>query len=218
LTRPARRRPRPGGTVVAALLALAVPLAAAGCGSDKPEEPGTFVPGATSGGDPAGPGATSTTSGAKASRSDPLAERVFRVDPEPRTATERAAVRALEGYLDGLVTAFATNDVGRSGIRRYAAPDLYEDARRLVAGQVRDGFVLYGPYTFTIEPRPSSGGVAVVGVCVNQSRTRRHDARTDRPGRRNDTPYVQLRYTITRQESRWLVTSYSGEPANSCPA
>lgn len=217
MTRTARRRPGPGRTVVAALLALALPLAAAGCRSER-EEPGTFVPGATGGGDPAGPGATPTTSGAKASRADPLAERVFRVDPEPRTATERAAVRALEGYLDGLVTAFATNDAGRSGIRRYAAPDLYEDARRLVAGQVRDGFVLYGPYTFTIEPRPSSGGVAVVGVCVNQSRTRRHDARTDAPGRRNDTPYVQLRYTVTRQESRWLVTAASGSTASSCPA
>jgi hypothetical protein len=216
LTRPARRGWRAGRAVTATLLALALPLAGAGCRSE-PEEPGTFVPGATSDGDPAG-GGTPTTGGARASRSDPLAERVFRVDPEPRTATERAAVRALEGYLDGLVTAFATNDVGRSGIRRYAAPDLYEDARRLVAGQVRDGFVLYGPYTFTIEPRPSSGGVAVVGVCVNQSRTRRHDVRTDRPGRRNDTPYVQLRYTITRQESRWLVTSASGSRASSCPA
>jgi pyruvate,water dikinase len=89
---------------------------------------------------------------------------------------------------------------------------------RLVAGQAKGGFVLYGPYTFTLEPRPAGGRVAVVGVCINQSRTRRHDARTDAPGRRNDTPYVRLSYTVTRQENRWLVTAYSGRPASSCPA
>jgi hypothetical protein len=216
LTRP-RRGSRPWRAAAAAPLALALALAAAGCGGSNGDSPGTFVPGAT--GDAAtGGGATATTSGAKASRDEPLAERVFRVDPKPRTQTERAAVRALQGYLDGLVTAFATNDVGRGGLSRYAAPEVVEDARRLVADQVKDRFVLYGPYTFTIEPRPASGSVAVVGVCVNQSRTRRHDARTDAPRQRNDTPYVRLSYTLTRQESRWLVTAYTGRQASSCPA
>jgi hypothetical protein len=212
------RRPEPRRWAGAVLLALALALAAAGCGSgSEADPPGTFVPGGTGDGDPGG-GGPASTSGAKASRAAPLAERVFRVDPEPRTGTERAAVRALQGYLDGLVTAFATNDVGRGGLRRFAAPDMYEDARRLVAGQVKDRYVLYGPYTFTIEPRPASGPVAVVGVCVNQSRTRRHDASTDAPRQRNDTPYVRLSYTVTRQENRWLVTAYSGRPASSCPA
>jgi hypothetical protein len=202
----------------AAVVLLLLALATAGCGSgSESDPPGTFVPGATGDGDPAGAGTPTSTGGAKASRAAPLAERVFRFDPRPRTPTEQAAVRALEGYLDGLVTAFATNDLGRSGIRRFAAPDMYEDARRLVAGQAKGGFVLYGPYTFTLEPRPAGGRVAVVGVCINQSRTRRHDARTDAPGRRNDTPYVRLSYTLTRQESRWLVTAYSGREAASCP-
>jgi hypothetical protein len=211
-----RRGSRPWRPAAATLLALA--LAAAGCGGGtKGDSSGTFVPGATGDAAPGGD-APATTSGAKASRDEPLAQRVFRVDPKPRTQTERAAVRALQGYLDGLVTAFATNDVGRGGLRRYAAPEVVEDARRLVADQVKDRFVLYGPYTFTIEPRSATGSVAVVGVCVNQSRTRRHDARTDAPEQRNDTPYVRLSYTLTRQESRWLVTAYTGRQANSCPA
>jgi hypothetical protein len=202
----------------AALLALALPLVAAGCGSgSKSESPGSFVPGGTSGGDPAQGGTATSTGGAAASRAAPLAQRVFRVDPEPRTTSDRAVVRALEGYLDGLVTAFATNDLGRSGIRRFAAPNMYDDARRLVADQAKDGHVLYGPYTFTIEPKPAAGRVAVVGVCINQSRTRLHDARTDAPKRRNDTPYVRLSYTLTRLEAGWLVTAYSGRPAASCP-
>jgi hypothetical protein len=217
LTRP-RRWPRPWRPAATALLALAFALAAAGCGGSKGDSAGTFVPGATGDAATGGEGATATTSGAKASRDEPLAERVFRVDPEPRTQTERAAVRALQGYLDGLVTAFATNDVGRGSLRRYAAPEVVDDARRLVADQAKDRYVLYGPYTFTIEPRSASGSVAVVGVCVNQSRTRRHDARTDKPEQRNDTPYVRLSYTLTRQQSRWLVTAYTGRQANSCPA
>jgi hypothetical protein len=202
----------------AALLALTLPLVAAGCGSSsESDSPGTFVPGATGDGGPTEGGTPTSTGGAAASRTAPLAQRVFRVDPEPRTSAGRAVVRALEGYLDGLVTAFATNDLGRSGIRRFAAPDIYEDARRLVADQAKDGNVLYGPYTFTIEPRPAAGRVAVVGVCINQSRTRLHDARTDAPKRRNDTPYVRLRYTLTRLETGWLVTAYSGRSAASCP-
>lgn len=217
--RPRPWRPGPFRLAAAALLALALALAAAGCGGgSEGDPPGTFVPGATGDAATGDGGATATTSGAKASRDEPLAERVFRVDPKPRTQTERAAVRALQGYLDGLVTAFATNDVGRGGLRRYAAPEVVADARRLVADQVKDRFVLYGPYTFTIEPRSASGSVAVVGVCVNQSRTRRHDARTDAPEQRNDTPYVRLSYTLTRQESRWLVTAYTGRQASSCPA
>ena len=200
-----------------ALLALALPLVAAGCGSgSKPDSPGTFVPGATSG-DP-GQGGTPTSTTGPASRAAPLAQRVFRVDPEPTTTSGRAAVRALEGYLDGLVTAFATNDPARSGIRRFAAPNMYQDAKRLVAEQAKDGNVLYGPYTFTIEPEPAAGRVAVVGVCINQSRTRLHDARTDAPKRRNDTPYVRLTYTLTRLEAGWLVTAYSGKAVASCPA
>jgi hypothetical protein len=200
----------------AALLALALALVAAGCGSgSKPDSPGTFVPGATS--DAAGGGTPTSTAGT-AGRAAPLAQRVFRVDPEPKTTSGRAVVRALEGYLDGLVTAFATNDLGRSGIRRFAAPNMVEDARRLVAAQAKDGNVLYGPYTFTIQPEPPAARVAVVGVCINQSRTRLHDARTGAPKRRNDTPYVRLTYTLTRLESGWLVTAYSGKAVASCPA
>lgn len=200
------------------LLALVLPLVAAGCGSgSKPDSGGTFVPGGTSG-DPAAGGTPTSTGGGAASRAAPLAQRVFRVDPEPTSRSGRAVVRALEGYLDGLVTAFATNDLGRSGIRRFAAPNMYADAKRLVAAQAKDGNVLYGPYTFTIEPEPAAGRVAVVGVCINQSRTRLHDARTDAPKRRNDAPYVRLTYTLTRLETGWLVTAYSGKPVASCPA
>ena len=38
---------------------------------------------------------------------------------------------------------------------------MYADARRLVAEQVKAGYVLYGPYTFTITtsgPTPPGGG------------------------------------------------------------
>jgi hypothetical protein len=212
----ALRKPR-ARRAAAAALALALPLVAAGCGSgSKPDSPGTFVPGATSG-DP-GQGGTPTSTAGTASRAAPLAQREFRVDPEPRTTSGRAVVRALEGYLDGLVTAFATNDVGRSGIHRFAAPNMVEDAKRLVAEQAKDGNVLYGPYTFTIAPEPAAARVAVVGVCINQSSTRLHDARTDMPKRRNDTPYVRLTYTLTRLEAGWLVTAYSGKAVASCPA
>lgn len=214
MTRLALRKPTARG-LAAALLALA--LVTAGCGSgSKPDSPGTFAPGATAG-DPGQGGAPTSTAGT-AGRAAPLAQRVFRVDPEPKTTSGRAVVRALEGYLDGLVTAFATNDLGRSGLRRFAAPNMVEDAKRLVAEQAKAGNVLYGPYTFTIAPEPAAGRVAVVGVCINQSRTRLHDARTGAPKRRNDTPYVRLTYTLTRLEAGWLVTAYSGKAVASCPA
>jgi hypothetical protein len=208
-------------TLTRACLALAVGLAplVAGCGSGPTDSGDTFVPGATSPSGAQGPASTAAPgdAGGRASRTTPLAERVFRVRPEPKTAAQKAAVMALQGYLDGLVTALATNDAQRSGIRRWSSPGIYADAQRIVAAQAKDGYVLYGAFVFTLEPKGATGTVAVVNACVNQHDTRRHDARTDRPGRANNTPYVQLDYTLNRREAGWVVTGYKGDTVASCP-
>jgi len=201
---------------------VALALLAAGCGSGSEDASGTFVPGATSPPDGGGASATSTAppaaGDAEASRTTPLAERVYRVRPEPTTAAQKAAVKALQGYLDGLVTALATNDARRSGIRGYASPDMYADAQRIVAGQVKEGYVLYGAYVFTLEPKGATANVAVINACVNQLATRRHDAASDKAGRANNTPYVQLDYTLNHRDvGGWVVTGYKGDTASSCP-
>jgi hypothetical protein len=196
---------------------LALALLAGGCGAGSGEQSGTFVPGATSpagAGDASGAPTTSPASGgARAGRSSPLAERVFRVNPPPRTTAQRNAVKALQGY----VTALATNDAQHSGIRDYTSKSMYADAQSIVAGQVKDGYVLYGAYVITLEPKGATGEVAVVRACVNQRRTRRHDARTDAAGRPNNTPYVQLDYTVSHQDVGWVVTGYKGDTVDSCP-
>ena len=210
-----------------AMAVTALALLAAGCGSGgsaKSTSTSAFVPGATDTTAATGSGAGSATPTTRpvrgtATRDDPLAARVFRVDPVARTTAQKEAVKALEGYLDGLVTAFATNDAARSGIRRFTSDGMYQDARRLVTEQVRQGYVLYGPYTFTIDPTNAKSRVAVMDVCINQSGTRRHDARTDKAGRRNDSPYVQLAYTLNFQPGDgWVVTGYEGGKVGSCPA
>ena len=212
------RRAGPGGARASAVAVAALALLAAGCGSGSKSGPAeTFVPGATTVGSDAA-SATPTTSGAPASRQNPLAQRVFKVASPPKAGEQTAAVEAIEGYLDGLVTAFATNDVAGSGVRRWTSTEIYKQAQGTVDEQVKKGYVLYGPYVFTIDPSDVSSSVGVLNVCIDQSRTRRHNASTDKAGARNDTPYVQVDYTLSRDAGRWLVTSVKGDKVNSCPA
>jgi hypothetical protein len=169
-----------------ATLALVVWVVLAGCGGDAGDGSGSAGP--SSGGTGAtrtagAPTSAATTIQAKASRTAPLAERAFRVHPEPATRTQQAVIRSLQTYLDAMVVGFATNSLERTDLRRRTTPDMYADARRLVAEQVKAGYVLYGPYTFTITAPSVGRKAAVVGVCINQSRTRRHDVRTDAAGR-----------------------------------
>ena len=206
------RRSTRGAVAVAALALLA-----AGCGSGSDGGPAqTFVPGATTaaGGAPATP----TTLARPASRSNPLAQRVFKLAAQPEPGEQNAAVEAIEGYLDGLITAFATNDVASSGVRRWTSTEMYRQAQGTVAGQVKGGYVLYGAYVLTIDPTDVRSNVGVLNVCIDQHATRRHDASTDSAGARNDTPYVQLDYTLSRDAGRWLVTSVKGGKVGSCPA
>jgi hypothetical protein len=216
------RSPRP--TLLLAV-ALAIAPVLVGCGSGSGDATGPAASGPTRTSDTvvgvvptttAGD-ATTTTTSAKASRTAPLAERVFRVHPKPSTPTERAAVQALEGYLDGLITAFATNDVARSGVGRFTTPEMYADARRLIAEQVKEHYILYGGYTFTIRLRGASSRAAVIGSCVDQSRTQRHNPSTDAAGRWNNTPYVRVNYTLNRLDVGWVVVDYSGREVASCP-
>jgi hypothetical protein len=202
-------------------LVFAVLLAAAGCGSSSEDATGRAGSATTSTAS-GGAAASTTTTGAtatpaRASRATPLAERVFRVNPQPTTRSEQAAVQALQDYLDGMVTAFATNNLGRTDLARRTSPAMYADAGRLIAEQRREGYVLFGAWTFTIQPRGAGSRAAVVGVCINQARTRRHDARTDAAGRRNDEPHVRLTYTLNRLEAGWVVVDYAGRPVPSCP-
>jgi hypothetical protein len=115
------------------------------------------------------------------------------------------------------VVGFATNSLESTDLCRRTTPDMYADARRLVAEQVKAGYVLYGPYTFTITAPSVGRKAAVVGVCINQSRTRRHDVRTDAAGRWNNEPHLRMTYTLNRLEGGWVVAGYSGRPAASCP-
>jgi hypothetical protein len=138
---------------------------------------------------------------------------VFRVKPKPTTRAEQAAVAAVEGYLDGLIKAFATNEVASSGVRRFTSPAMYADARRLV----KAGYVLYGAFIIMIQPRGASSRAAVVGACVDQRRTRRHNPTTDAAGRWNNTPYVRVKYDVNRLELGWVVVGYSGRLVASCP-
>jgi hypothetical protein len=201
-------------TLAAGVTLLA--LLAAGCTSGSKSSPSeTFVPGATSG-NPDG-SATATTSGQPASRSNPLAQRVFKLTSEPKSG-QKGAVQTLQDYLDGLVTAFATNDATSGQIRRLASSELYQQAEDIVADQVKGGYVLYGAYVFTIDPTDVRTNVGVMNVCIDQHATRRHDASTDKVGARNDTPYVQLDYTLTRDAGPWQVTSVKGGKVDSCPA
>jgi hypothetical protein len=201
-------------TAAAAVAALA--LLAAGCGSGSKDSPAeTFTPGATTAS--TGASATPTTRSSPASRSNPLAQRVFTLVSQPEPGEPQAAVEAIEGYLDGMVTAFATNDVAGSGVRRWTSAEMYQQAQRGIAEQVQGGYVIYGAYRFSIDPSDVRSNVGVIDVCIDQHATRRHDARTDKPGRRNDTPYVQLAYTLSRDLGRWRVTSSRGGKVSSCP-
>jgi hypothetical protein len=203
-----------------ATLALVVWVVLAGCGGDAGDRSGSVGP--SSGGTGAtrtagAPTSAATTIQAKASRTAPLAERAFRVHPEPATRTQQAVIRSLQTYLDAMVVGFATNSLERTDLRRRTTPDMYADARRLVAEQVKAGYVLYGPYTFTITAPSVGRKAAVVGVCINQSRTRRHDVRTDAAGRWNNEPHLRMTYNLNRLEGGWVVAGYSGRPAASCP-
>jgi hypothetical protein len=203
-------------TAAVALAALALLASACGGGGSKGGTSDTFVPGgesATTSGS-----ATATTSAGPASRSNPLAQRVFKYTSEPKAGPQKAAVQTLEDYFDGLVKAFATNDVGSTGIHRLVSADLYKQAQDTIAGQVQGGYVLYGPYVFTIDPSDVQANVGVVNVCIDQHATRRHDARTDKAGKLNDTPYVQLDYTLSHATGPWQVTSVKGGKVQSCPA
>jgi hypothetical protein len=204
---------------------LAVALAVAGCRSSSDDTTGTAAAGPThtaataaDASTSSAAGTTTTTAQARASRATPLAERVFRVEPKPTSSTERAAVKALEGYLDGLIKAFATNDLARSSVGRFTTPAMYADARRLIAEQVKEHYILYGAYTFSIQLRGVSSRAAVIGICADQSRTRRHNPSTDAAGRWNDTPYVRVTYTLNRLDAGWVVVDYSGRQVRSCPA
>jgi hypothetical protein len=200
------------------LVALLAACVLAGCGSSGEESTSPSVSTGIPASATAVPSTTTpvATTAAKASRLAPLAERVYRISPKPTTRSEQAAVRALQGYLDAMVKAFATNDLEGSGVRRFTTPATYADARRLVVEQMAKGYVLYGPYTFIIRPQGASSRAAVAAVCVDQSRTRRHSAKTDAAQRRNDTPYVRLTYTLNQGETGWMVVDISGQQAASC--
>jgi hypothetical protein len=204
-------------------VALACALALVGCRSSSDDATGTAAPGhptgdaAASASTSSAAGTTTTTVPARASRATPLAERVFRVEPKAANPTQQAAVQALQDYLDGMVTAFATNNLGRTDLRRRTSPGMYADARRLIAEQISKGYVLYGRWSFMIQPRGASSRAAVIGVCIDQSRTRRHDANTDAAGRRNDTPRVQLTYTLNQLATGWVVVDDAGRAVTSCP-
>jgi hypothetical protein len=212
------RRRRSGCAL--ATLALVVWVVLAGCGGDAGDGSGSAGPsssgtGATRTAD--APTSAATTIQAKASRTAPLAERAFRVDPEPATRTQQAVIRSLQAYLDAMVVGFATNSLERTDLRRRTTPDMYAAARRLIAEQVKAGYVLYGPYTFTITAPSVGRKAAVVGVCINQSRTRRHDVSTDAAGRWNNEPHLRMTYTLNRLEGGWVVAGSSGRLATSCP-
>jgi hypothetical protein len=212
------RRRRPGCAL--AILALVACVALAGCGGDIGEGSGSAGPSSSGTGDTRTAGAATfpaTTIQTKASPTTPLAERTFRVDPKPATRIQKAVIRSLQAYLDAMVVGFATNSLEGTDLRRRTTPDMYADARRLVAEQVKAGYVLYGPYTFTMTAQSVGRRAAVVGVCINQSRTRRHDVRTDAAGRWNNEPHLRMTYTLNRLEGGWVVAGYSGRPAASCP-
>jgi hypothetical protein len=204
-------------TLVAGVTLLA--LLAAGCGSgSKTESQQTFQPGAPSDTSASATPTPTTVAAGPASRKNPLAQRVYRMASEPSSPTEKAAIETVEGYLDGLITAFATNDAASSEVRRYSSMEMYQEAKGIVADQVKNGYVLYGRYTVTIDPREVRSEVGVINVCVDQSGTRRHDAKTDKPGEPNHTPFVQLDYTVSRAAGPWQVTASSGGRTDSCPA
>ena len=211
------RRRRPGCTLAA--LALAACVVLAGCGGDTDDRSGSARSSSSGTGDARTGAVTSpaTTIQAKASRTTPLAERTFRVDPEPATPTQKAVIRSLQAYLDAMVVGFATNSLERTDLRRRTTPDMFADARRLVAEQVKAGYVLYGPYTFTITAQSIGRRAAVVGVCINQHRTQRHNIKTDAAGRWNNEPHLQMSYTLNRLEGGWVVAGYSGRPVAACP-
>lgn len=151
------RRRRPGCTL--ATLALVVWVVLAGCGGDAGDGSGSVGP--SSGGTGAtrtagAPTSAATTIQAKASRTAPLAERAFRVHPEPATRTQQAVIRSLQTYLDAMVVGFATNSLERTDLRRRTTPDMFADARRLVAEQVKAGYVLYCPTTSPSRRRRSA--------------------------------------------------------------
>jgi hypothetical protein len=194
---------------------MAVLATGCGGGSNGSASSNTFVPGGASA---TTQSATATTSGQPASRSNPLAQRIFKYTAEPKAGPQKAAVQTLEDYFDGLVKAFATNDVASTGMRRLVTSDLYKQAQDTVASQARGGYVLYGAYIFTIDPRDVEANVGVIDVCIDQHATRRHDVTTDKAGERNDTPYVQLSYTLSHSTGPWQVTAVKGGKAQSCPA
>jgi hypothetical protein len=208
---------RRSSTLAAGAVLLA--LLATGCGSgSKSESQQTFEPGAPSDTSAGATPAPTTVAVGPASRKNPLAQRVYKLASEPSNPTEKAAVETVEGYLDGLITAFATNDAASSGVRRYSSMEMYQQAKGIVADQVKNGYVLYGRYAVTIDPREVRSEVGVINVCVDQSGTRRHNAKTDKPGQPNNTPYVQLDYTVSRAAGPWQVTASSGGRTDSCPA
>jgi hypothetical protein len=211
-----RTRGRHRTRMLAVAFVVALVLAGAGCGSNSTNSAAASGPTHT-GNSPATTAGTTTTTVAKASRATPLVERTFRVEPEPANHTQRAAIQALQDYLDAMVTGFATNGLERTDLGRLTSPGMYADARRLIAEQVGKGYVLYGRWRFMIQPRGASSRAAVIGVCIDQSQTRRHDAKTDDAGRRNDTPHVQLTYTLNRLETGWVVVDDAGRAVTSCP-
>jgi hypothetical protein len=203
--------------LLAVAFVVALVLAGAGCGSSSTNSTAASGPTHTGNLPATTASPTTTTAPARASQAMPLAERTFRVDPKPADRIQQAAVQTLQDYLDAMVTGFAANSLERTGLRRLTSPGMYADARRLVAEQISKGYVLYGRWRFRIQPRGTSSRAAVIGVCIDQSRTRRHDAKTDAAGRRNDTPYVQLTYTLNRLETGWVVVDDAGRAVTSCP-
>ncbi len=214
------KRTSQAATAVVAALALL----AAGCSSAPTTSNAsrTVVPARTTNPHSPSSGPVTATSlqpatPTKASRQNPLAERKFRIQTRATTTAQRDTIRALEGYFDALVIAFATNKVPDT-MRRYTIPRTYRDAQHLVDDQVEKGHVLYGRYTFSILIKGVRPPVAVIDVCVNQHNTRLHDAKTDKPGRLNNAPYVRLDYTLNfLAGAGWVVSGYKGSKVAACP-
>jgi hypothetical protein len=206
----ARRPPASGG------VALALVLALAGCASGpaKPSNAITGVDGGT-----VRSSATTVPAHAKASPSDPLAERSFRLVTPPKTQSQRAVLDALQGYLDATVRLYATNQADAAAFQRYATPDVYRAAKAIAdRGRTQSREVTYGAWTYWIRIRATRARLALVDTCADQRRARDYHPGTSRVKGPTSTPFVLTRFTLTlRPVQGWQVSGWSAKAVGSCP-